>query len=433
MPNICSRKRVPRYRLHRASGQAIVTIDGRDVYLGKHGTTASREAYQEKIEQWRHSLQRAESRRFNQVPKEQIAAPDMVTTVTELIVAYVKFALLYYCKDGKPTNEVTAVKAALKIVRQQYGQSPVASFGPRALKQCREVMISKDWSRKHINKQVDRIKRMFKWGVEEEKVPSTVDDSLRCVAGLKRGRTTAREGRKVLPISDADVQVTIEHLPEVVADMVRLQRRTGMRPAEVCMMRPMDLDRSGDVWTYQPESHKTQHYGKERVVFVGPQAQSVLLCYLARDAADYCFQPRDSEMKRRAAAHAIRRTPMSTGNVPGSNCVGYKRRRPPGCHYTVDSYRRAIGRACDHAFPHPHLGQLRKAVLSESQAAELRSWRRSHRWFPNQLRHSAATEIRKRYGLEAAQVALGHAQANVTQLYAERNYTLAAKVAREVG
>jgi site-specific recombinase XerC len=54
-------------------------------------------------------------------------------------------------------------------------------------------------------------------------------------------------------------------------------------------------------------------------------------------------------------------------------------------------------------------------------------------WHPNQLRHSKATETRKRYGLEAVQVTLGHASADVTQIYAERDYDLAARVAREVG
>lgn len=32
----------PAYRKHKASGQAIVTLDGNDFYLGPHGTKASR-------------------------------------------------------------------------------------------------------------------------------------------------------------------------------------------------------------------------------------------------------------------------------------------------------------------------------------------------------------------------------------------------------
>ena len=55
------------------------------------------------------------------------------------------------------------------------------------------------------------------------------------------------------------------------------------------------------------------------------------------------------------------------------------------------------------------------------------------RWGPNRLRHNHGTLVRQVYGLEAAQVALGHARADVTQVYAEKNLTLAAKVAAEIG
>ena len=61
------------------------------------------------------------------------------------------------------------------------------------------------------------------------------------------------------------------------------------------------------------------------------------------------------------------------------------------------------------------------------------AWGKSHRWSPNQLRHAAATEIRKRFGLEASQVVLGHSRADVTQVYAARDNSLAARIMSEVG
>jgi hypothetical protein len=36
---------IPSYRLHRASGQAVVTLNGVDHYLGLHGTETSRREY----------------------------------------------------------------------------------------------------------------------------------------------------------------------------------------------------------------------------------------------------------------------------------------------------------------------------------------------------------------------------------------------------
>jgi integrase len=54
-------------------------------------------------------------------------------------------------------------------------------------------------------------------------------------------------------------------------------------------------------------------------------------------------------------------------------------------------------------------------------------------WHPNQLRHLRATEARRAFGLEAAQVLLGHSRADVTQIYAEKNEALAAMVAAKIG
>ncbi|MBM4089115.1 MAG: hypothetical protein FJ276_06765 [Planctomycetes bacterium] len=42
----------PKYRKHRASGQAIATIAGRDIYLGPHGTKTSHSPYNRIIAQW---------------------------------------------------------------------------------------------------------------------------------------------------------------------------------------------------------------------------------------------------------------------------------------------------------------------------------------------------------------------------------------------
>jgi site-specific recombinase XerD len=49
------------------------------------------------------------------------------------------------------------------------------------------------------------------------------------------------------------------------------------------------------------------------------------------------------------------------------------------------------------------------------------------------LRHNAATYLRKEYGLEAAQVILGHKSMSVTEIYAEKDMATARKVMSEVG
>jgi hypothetical protein len=45
-------RKVPSDRLHKPTGQAVVRLDGRDHYLGRHGTPASREAYDRLVAEW---------------------------------------------------------------------------------------------------------------------------------------------------------------------------------------------------------------------------------------------------------------------------------------------------------------------------------------------------------------------------------------------
>ena len=127
--------------------------------------------------------------------------------------------------------------------------------------------------------------------------------------------------------------------------------------------------------------------------------------------------PAESEKKRRAQVHARRRTPLSCGNTPGSNRRPQPKRRP-GRRYTSDSYWRAIRYAVRQA-------NKQRKKSSPRDRLPYRS--------PNQLRHTAATEIRRAYGLEAVQTVLGHSRANITQVYAERDWSLAAEVMRKIG
>jgi integrase len=89
-----------------------------------------------------------------------------------------------------------------------------------------------------------------------------------------------------------------------------------------------------------------------------------------------------------------------------------KPKRAKRDHYDVDSYRRAIKYGIEKA---------NKAGIEVPD------------WCPSRLRHSRGTEVRKRFGIEAAQVLLGHARADVTQIYAERNLELAVKIAQQSG
>ena len=390
MPRL--KRTLPKYAKHKASGQAIVTLSGKDFYLGPHGTKASRLEYDRLISEWMANGRRLQN--------------DTESTVVEVINAYRKFAEQYYRKNGAVTREYGCIKEALRIVRRLYGRTNANEFGPLKLKTVRQQMIDHGWCRTYINKSIGRVRRCFKWAVENELVRPDIYHGLMAVAGLRKGRSDARESNPVLPVDDSTVQLTLQLVPPVVADMIRIQRLTGCRPQDVCNLHPCDVDTTGDVWLYRPDTHKTEHHARERVIPIGPKGQNVLRPYLLRAKESHCFSPIDSEKKRREAQHAARKTSLSCGNRPGTNRKP-KPIRAVGDKYTTDSYRRAIHRACD------------KAGIA--------------RWSPNRLRHSAGTEIRKRFGLEAAQVVLGHSKADVTQVYAERDLQKAVEIMKEVG
>jgi integrase len=261
---------IPSYRKHRASGQAIVSLNGRDFYLGPHGTKASRIEYDRFIAEW---LQHG----------RQIQPPQMdgCLTVVELIAAYLRHMQEYYRKpDGTPTSEVRDIIQSLRPVKSLYSRQPCSEFGPTALKAVRQKMVDDGLSRKTINQRVGRIKRMFKWGAAAELISAEIPQALSMVEGLKLGRSAAHETEPIRPVEDSIIEATLPHLPTVAADMVRFQRLTGCRPAEVCTLRPCDIDLAGHVWKYRPASDTTQHHGKERTIYVGPQGQAVLLWYL---------------------------------------------------------------------------------------------------------------------------------------------------------
>jgi integrase len=257
-------------------------------------------------------------------------------------------------------------------------------------------------------------------------LPVTVYQALATVPGLRKGRSDAKEAKPVQPVAPDVVDATLPYLPPLVADMVRLHRLIGARPAEVCILRPCDLDTSAPVWTYRPESHKTDYHGHQRIIMIGPKGQDVLRPYLLREKTSYCFVPAESERKRRADLHERRLSPVR----PYESTRWPKRhpKRTAGDRYTPNSYRRAIERAVER-INQDRREEARKAMKATGvvEPALLPAWT------PNQLRHSAATEIRKQFGLEAVQVVLGHAHANVSEVYAERNMTLAAEVMRKIG
>ncbi len=118
---------------------------------------------------------------------------------------------------------------------------------------------------------------MFFWAVEEGLVSGAVCYSLQEVKAPRKHRSDAREKPEVGPVADEHVKAVVPYVSEVVADVIRVMRLSGMRPGEACAMMVEQIDRTDpECWRYVPGAHKTQHRGKPRVIFLGPKCQQIL-------------------------------------------------------------------------------------------------------------------------------------------------------------
>ncbi len=383
-------KHNPSLCLHKPTGQAYVTIEGRPHYLGKYGLPETQERYDRFIAEWLSN-----GRRLRVDPQE--------ITVSEVCVAYLKYAEEYFVKPGdqdgkkKNTSQIFLVTRTIKPLVALYGRKCASDFGPVAARTVRDAWVDDGLSRATVRKYFTTLKALFRWAASHEMIPASVSHGIDTVEGLRAGRCRVKETEPVKPVSQEDIDAVAPFVGRIVWAMISLQLATAARPGEVCVLRPGDIDRSGPVWLARIVEHKNQWRGHERTLYIGPKGQEILTPFLLRPADAYCFSPRESERERYAKAATHRHQPVAP---PDTN-------RVVGERYTATTYRRAIEYAC------------RKAKIEV--------------WSPNQLRHNAATTIRKDYGIEAAQLLLGHARADVTQVYAEVNKAKAVQVAMQIG
>lgn len=363
------RRSVPGRRLHKASGLAVVTLNGHDHYLGDYADPASKRKYDEMIARWL-----AGGRRPLHRPRG-----DGWPTVGEVAAAYVEWARAYYLKRGEVTRYGLRVVLAMTRLAGVYGSVSAADFGGRELETFRSHVAGMPGQngrakcRATVEESAVIVRKAFRWAVNRGLVPAERWMEMKAVERLPRGRSGLREGRKVGPAPADAVADVLGRVTPMARAILELMAVTGMRPCEACGMTGAALDRSGAVWKYRvdPEVNKTEHHGKERVVAIGPRGQEILGPWVEKAGQGPVF--------------------------PGKG---------GGC-YTPDNLYQLVWNWC-----------RRLGVEA---------------WHPNQLRHSVGTAVRRAHGLDGAQVVLGHAKADVTQCYADASWDRAEKIALEMG
>jgi len=416
------RRIIPAYRKHKQTGRAAVSIYRADgsrtevILPGKYGSDESKQEYERLLAQLRTNDGRL--------------GPDLHTvridlTVAELVLKFIEERVTPYYVDPiskKPTREQANFRASLRPLTRLYGDRPASEFTPQSLCIVRQAMIDGNWmteaekqewtdagrkiglARSTVNERIARIKLMFRWGAMMLQVPPSIAHGLATVDGLRRGRSAARESDPVAPVPIGIVEQTLPYLPPVVRDIVELLRLTGMRVGEAVILRGIDIDMTGEVWLFRPERHKNLYRGHYRVVAIGPRGQAIIRKYLKPMADALLFSPAEQAATIASQKRAARKTKVQ----PSQLCR--KKARPkkkPGAQFDKDSVNHAIRAAC------------KRGGIP--------------RWHTHQLRHTAALEISRQHGLEAARAVLGHKTVQMSAHYSGLDTTMAADVMGKIG
>ncbi len=165
---------VPNHELEGVIGRikSVVPILGKDHYLGPHGSKASHMVYDRLISEYLATGRK----------RIEPAAGHSITVV-EVLASYLQFAKTYYLKNGKPTNELDALRLIVNDAGCLYGNSPASEFGPKALKVVRQLWLERGQARRTINKNMRRLTRIFKWAASEELIPVAIYQALVTVPG----------------------------------------------------------------------------------------------------------------------------------------------------------------------------------------------------------------------------------------------------------
>jgi integrase len=403
-PETHSMPRIPSLRLHRPSGQAVVTLAGTDRYLGRYGSPEAKEAYDRLLGEW--------------LAAGRPQTTGRVLTMAEVLADYIEFAKDYY---APPSRELDDIRPALRPLKA-YANEPVASFGPLALRAIMDQWVRDGLARSTINARKGKIIRFVRWAVSREKIPSWLLEGLKAVEPLRAGRTAARESEPRTAVAESVVKATLPHLTPHVAAIVELLWLTGARPSEILTMRTGDIDRTSDpgCWRYRPRKHKNSHRKQMRVICLGPKAQTVLGPWLKADPDAYIFQPREAVAALAESRKKSHRTDEQRAKAASAKKRAAAAQRKAKTGRAKASSSRNAGEVYDHR---RISNAVRRACLKHGIEP----------WTPYQMRHSMATRVEQTIDFDTARKVLGKKSLADTARYVHADERAAAEVMKRIG
>lgn len=390
--------KVPSYRKHSTRDKAFVVRDKKRVYLpGKHGSPESLRAYRAIIKELSGTI----AFENNVAMVKQIEAGQKSLTILDLMALFLNHAKEYYPSDGN--CEYSNLRCSVKLFDADHGDDLIINFTAQKFLAWQRKLAKQKLRRTYINSTLNRIKRVFRWGIVEGHVPEIVYAAISAVAPLKRGRSSAVEPTKRKPVSRQDFDDVRHEVKPIIAVMMEIQWITGVRsdslvhatPAQFTADdTPSDTAESGLV-LWRPK-HKTEYRGVDLVLPVGKKVQALFAPYISKckSQEEYIFCPRREINNSR-----------------------YNDK------YTTKTYQDAIERAVKRI-------NKRRHKARENGKSDVKDMLH---WTPHQIRHARGHEVRNKFGIEAAQAVLGHESLSSAEIYSSKRLELARDIARKTG
>jgi integrase len=268
-----------RYRLHKASGQAICVIKRKTIYLGKYDSPGSHKKYAEVMESLKDG--------------RPIVTDPTGLTVAESAVLYLDHAERYYrTPDGEDTRQTPRIRRAFQTLVKLHAEVRLNDLLPRHIRDCQRQWVTEGLSRTYCNHLLVVCKTAIKWLAREGLMSSQRWLDISIVEGLKKGRTTAREAEETTPVEDEVLRATLPHLSETIRDMVMVQLFSGCRTGELVSMTWDQIVETADGMIYRPRRHKNQWRGHQRTIFIGPQAREIIEKYRGQKGVLFHYKRR---------------------------------------------------------------------------------------------------------------------------------------------
>lgn len=261
---------------------------------------------------------------------------------------------LSFRKDELDKRDHDNIRKTFELAADFYPNSSTDDWDAEVL-EAFQKFLNEHYTITGIKKHINFFRQVFNWGMRKHLVSSVVCFELSQVPPLRPDR--CRKNPKRTVINRRVFESQLKYYPRVIADMMQMQLLTGMRPNEVCQVNLSEIDKTlfSDRWIYAPQLHKTAWRGKERNILFGQSVREII----DRNASQW----RDAVF------------------------VSVKKRKP----YTEPNYARTISKI------------QKKYSLQK--------------FVPYQLRHTAFTEVAAEFGIELADVFVGHCTKGIAAVY----------------